>query len=195
MLEGKNDVERVLTALSEQLAAQGVDIIEMVVCGGAAMNILGHVVHKTEDIDVVAHVEKNRKLKKGLPSNPLLYDAARRVQKDFNLSKNWLNERPKFLLDLGLPKGLMKRAKIERYGSNLVVHFIGRYDQICFKLYAAVDEFKAKHIDDLIALKPTVKELEDAAHWCISASPAKGYEKIIKDFLEKIGYKDVAEKL
>ena len=53
MLEGKKGVEEVFMALSEQLGALGSGLIEMVVCGGAALNILGYVRRTTEDVDVI----------------------------------------------------------------------------------------------------------------------------------------------
>jgi len=41
MFEGKKDIEVALAALAEQLEAEGASVIELVVCGGAALNILG----------------------------------------------------------------------------------------------------------------------------------------------------------
>jgi len=48
----------------------------------------------------------------------------------------------------------------------LVVRLAGRFDQICFKLYAAADGApNSKHVRDLISLAPTDAELADAASW------------------------------
>ena len=42
----------------------------------------------------------------------------------------------------------------------LTIHFAGRLDQICFKLYAAVDQGPtSKHFADLNRLEPTHNEL------------------------------------
>ena len=82
------------------------------------------------------------------------------------------------------------------YKKNLTVHFLGRYDQIHFKLYAAVDRDRRDvHYDDLLALKPTAEELEKAARWSMTHDVSEGYRTILKDFLEQIGCKNVADKL
>ncbi len=198
MFEGKEDIERVFMALSEQLETLGGGSIEMVVCGGAALNVLGFVQHPTKDVDVIAFVKKdkdgNRSLIKAQFLNSVLQEAADRVQKDFNLPENWLNAGPASVMDFGLPEGLINRVETRMYGKNLTIHFLGRYDQIHFKLWAAVD-IGGRHIDDLIALTPTANELEEAARWSLTHDSSEGYRMVLKDFLTQIGYRDVALKL
>ncbi len=198
MFEGKKEIEEVLNALSEQIEVEGIGRLEMVVCGGAALNVLGYVHRTTKDVDVIAFVNKGKKgtinLKKADPLMPQLVEAAKRVQKDFNLMDNWFNAVPASVMDFGLPEGLMDRVEAHTYGKNLVVHFLERYDQIHFKLYAAVDQ-GGKHVDDLLALKPTAEELEKAARWTMTHDVSEGYKTILNSFLTEIGYKDVAEKL
>jgi hypothetical protein len=80
--------------------------------------------------------------------------AARKVARDFNLPENWLNPGPASAVDLGLPEGVIERVVTRYYGKKLIIHFLGRYDQIHFKLYEAVDQGAGKHFDDLLALKP-----------------------------------------
>jgi hypothetical protein len=46
-----------------------------------------------------------------------------------------------------------------------------------------------------MTLKPTKKELEEAARWSMTHDSSEGYRGVLKDFLEKIGHKDVSEKL
>jgi hypothetical protein len=199
MFKGKKEIETVLMALSEQLEAEGVIRLEMVVCGGAALNILGYVERTTKDVDIIAFANRDWNgtiiLTKASPLNPVLLSAADKVQRDFNLPDNWLNDGPASVMDLGLPEGLMDRVESRTYGKNLTIHFLGRYDQIHFKLYATVDQSGGKHYDDLMALKPTKKELAEAARWSMTHDPSEGYRGILKDFLEKIGHKDVSEKL
>jgi hypothetical protein len=162
MFGNKKEIEKVLMALSEQLESEGVMKIELVVCGGTALNILGYIDRTTKDIDVIAFVDKDI-LTKADPLNPSLLVAARKVQRDFNLPDNWLNAGPASIMDFGLPEGLMDRVKTYSYGKNLIIHFLTRYDQIHFKLYAAVDQSGGKHYDDLLSLKPIAQELEKAA--------------------------------
>ena len=194
MFGNKKEIEKVLMALSEQLESEGVMKIELVVCGGTALNILGYIDRTTKDIDVIAFVDKDI-LTKADPLNPSLLVAARKVQRDFNLPDNWLNAGPASIMDFGLPEGLMDRVKTYSYGKNLIIHFLTRYDQIHFKLYAAVDQSGGKHYDDLLSLKPIAQELEKAAIWTRMHDPSEGYKMVLKDFLKKIGHKNVAEKL
>ena len=201
MFEGKQQIESVLTALAEQLEVRGVMHCEMVVCGGAALNILGYVSRVTEDVDVVAFVDTKSDgsttlVKATKPMNPAIEDAATRVQKDFDLTDNWLNPGPASVMDLGLPDGLMDRVETRTYGKNLTIHFLSRYDQIHFKLYAVVDRDRGDvHYGDLLALEPTAEELEKAARWSMTHDISEGYRKVLKNFLKEIGYKDVADKL
>ena len=75
------------------------------------------------------------------------------------------------------------------------MHFLSRYDQIHFKLYAAVDQGAGKHFDDLLALNPTEEEVEQAARWSMTHDVSEGYRKVLKDLLKHIGYSDVSERL
>ncbi|MGB7294813.1 MAG: hypothetical protein WBC70_04420 [Candidatus Aminicenantales bacterium] len=197
MFEGKAEIEKALAAFSEQLGALGAGIVEMVVCGGAALNVLGYVHRTTQDVDVVALVEKNGQaisLVKADPFSPLIGQAADKVRRDFNLPENWLNPGPASVLDFGLPRGLLDRTEIRFYGKALIIHYLGRYDQIHFKLHAAVDQ-GGKHFDDLLALKPSSQELENAARWSMTHDPSEGFRLVLRDFLQKIGQGDVATKV
>jgi hypothetical protein len=197
VFEGKAEIEKALAALSEQLEALGAGIVEMVVCGGAALNVLGYVRRTTKDVDVIALVEKDEgsiSLVKAGPFSPLIKQAADKVQKDFNFPENWLNPGPASVMDFGLPKGLMERTETRFYGKGLIIHYLGRHDQIHFKLYAAVDQ-GGKHFDDLLVLKPSSRELEDAALWSMTQDPSEEFRLILKGFLRKIGHGDVAAKL
>lgn len=197
MFEGKIEIEKALAAFSEQLEALGAGITEMVVCGGAALNVLGYVRRTTKDVDVIALVEKKGgsiSLVKAGPFPALINQAADKVQRDFSLPANWLNPGPASVMDFGLPHGLMERVITKAYGKALIIHYLGRYDQIHFKLYAAVDQ-GGKHFDDLLALKPSSRELEDAARWTMTHDLSEGFRLIIKGFLNRIGHDDVAAKL
>lgn len=98
-----------------------------------------------------------------------------RVARDFHLPTSWLNDGPAALLDFGLPEGFLGRAERRDYGSALTVWHASRFDQIHFKLYAAVDQGPGKHESDLRALAPTDDELILAARWSRSHDPSDGY--------------------
>lgn len=196
MLEGKSEIEKALAALAEHLEVLGAGTIELVACGGAALNVLGFIRRATKDVDIVAFVQRKSRssfsLIKAEKLSPPLAQAADKVAKDFNLPENWLNMGPASVMDHGLPAGLMNRVITKTYGRNLIIHFLGRCDQIHFKLHAAVDQSGGKHYDDLLALKPTSEEIEEAARWSMTHDPSEGYKLLLKEFLIKIGFENVA---
>jgi hypothetical protein len=200
MFQDDKEIEKILSALGEILDAGGISIPELVVCGGSALNVLGLVQRTTKDVDVVAFAERNAQglvvLLKAEPFPAGLAEAAKKVARDFNLPNNWLNAGPTSTLDFGFPVRLMNRVETRRYGKRLTIHFLGRYDQICFKLYAAVDDGgPGKHLSDLGALKPNAKELLEAAEWSITHDVSEGYRQSVKELLRYLGHDDVAEKL
>ena len=61
-------------------------------------------------------------------------------------------------------------------------------DQICFKLYAAVDQGPdSKHFADLKSLKPTATELKKAAKWCKTHDVSDGFEMNLSEALTALG--------
>ncbi len=199
MFRNQKDVETILSALGEQLEGLLNEPVEILVCGGSALNVLGLLQRTTEDVDVLAYVKRDEKGKiqliKADPLNAELITAARRVARDFNLPETWLNPGPASAVDLGLPEGLMKRVITKEYGRKLTVHYLGRYDQIHFKVYAAVDQGAGKHLDDLLALKPTSEEVENAARWSMTHDVSEGYKQNLRAMLDYLGFKNVAERL
>jgi len=198
MFQNQKDVELVLSALGEQLETLLDKPVELLVCGGSALNILGLVQRTTEDVDILAYVRRDEKGKVSIiradPLTPELTEAAKKVARDFNLPERWLNPGPASAVDLGLPDGIMERVITRRFGQNLTIHFLGRYDQIHFKLYAAVDQGAGKHLDDLLALKPTSDEIEQAARWSMTHDISEGFKQSLKGLLGYLGFKDVAER-
>jgi hypothetical protein len=99
---------------------------------------------------------------------------------------------PSQALEFGLPDGFVDRLERRDYGPSLAVYFASRYDQIHFKLYAAVDEGgPGKHEADLRALAPTEAELIAAARWSRSHDPSPGYAEELRGALEFLGVSDV----
>jgi hypothetical protein len=198
MFQDDKEIEKILSALGELLDARGIAIPELVVCGGSALNVLGLVSRTTKDVDVVAFAENRAGsyyLRSADPFPAGLEDAVMKVARDFNLPEAWMNSGPTSAVDLGLPEGLMERVETKRYGKNLIIHFLSRYDQIHFKLYAAVDQGPGKHLSDLGALKPAAEELLDAAQWSVTHDVSEGYRQSVKELLRYLGHDDVSEKL
>ena len=199
MFQDQKDVELVLSALGEQLESLSDKPVELLVCGGSALNVLGLVRRATKDVDILAYIERSEKgetfLIKADSLSPELVLAAKKVARDFNLPDDWLNTGPASTVDLGLPNGFMERATARVFGNKLAIHFLGHYDQIHFKLYAAVDQGAGKHLDDLLALKPTAEEIEYAARWSMTHDVSEGYRQNLKSLLDHLGFTDVAERL
>jgi hypothetical protein len=150
-------------------------------------------------VDVLAYVKRGDKgeisFTKASPLRPELSEAAAKIGRDFNLPDDWLNADPTSAVDLGLPNGIMERVVTRKFGQRLTIHFLGRYDQVHFKLYAAVDQGAGKHLDDLLALKPASGEIEQAARWAMTHDVSEGFKQNLKSLLNYMGFKDVAERL
>ena len=199
MFNDRKDVDSILSALGEQLEQLAGEVIEILVCGGSALNVAGLIQRTTKDVDVLACINRTGTgdvlLIKADPLHPALIAAAKKVARDFNLPETWLNAGPASALDFGLPDGLMARVLTRQYRQKLIIHFLGRYDQIHFKLYAVVDQGAGKHLDDLMALNPTEEELEKAARWSMTHDISAGFRQGMKDVLTHMGYGNVAKKL
>lgn len=156
-------LEAALRTLGAVLESRGVTSRVLVV-GGSSLLLLGVIERPTADIDVIGVASGDRYFKVDqLP--PALQEAVRDVGQALGLADTWLNTGPASLFDFGLPVGFEDRVTVLRY-ATLEVHVPGRFDLICFKLYAAVDhsgDRDSKHMDDLRDLDATRDELLDAA--------------------------------
>ncbi|MBI5629902.1 MAG: hypothetical protein HY921_03340 [Elusimicrobia bacterium] len=194
----KEEIDQVLSALGEQLAAMKKSPVDLLVCGGSALHALRLVTRPTKDVDVVALLSETPNdglamhTAQPLPSH--LIEAAAKVGRDLHLKDGWLNPGPTSALDFGLPEGVLDRAEVRSYGEHLTVRFISRYDQIHFKLYAAVDQ-AGKHYQDLLELNPSAQELEQAARWSMTHDVSEPYRGEVKRILKEMGHSDVAQRL
>ncbi|HEY9899144.1 MAG TPA: hypothetical protein V6D00_08180 [Pantanalinema sp.] len=192
-------IETLLEALSEQLAAADACPVDLVVCGGTAMNFLGFAARPTKDVDVVALLNLPGKgepeflMAKPLPAYVLKASAL--VAKDFGISPDWLNDGPADLLRWGLPEGAESRLIERRFGACLTVHFLARPDLICLKLYAYADSQAPRHRQDLLALEPTHEELETAANWVRTHDDSDAFLIDIRGALATLGAPDVAARI
>ena len=159
-------LEGALNILGQLLADRGFHY-EIVAIGGGSLLLLKLIERTTKDLDLVALV-KEGELISADPLPRALTQAAEDVGKALELGKDWLNIGPSSLLKSGLPTGFFNRLHTHHF-KGLTVHLADRFDQICFKLYATVDQGKkSKHFRDLITLKPNTWELEVAKNWCIN---------------------------
>lgn len=188
MIDGPSFLEQALQTLGAVLEQRG-QRFEIVTIGGSSLMLLGLIVRPTRDLDVVALAEGGHYVK----ANPLplaLWEASREVGETFGIGAGWLNAGPTDLLDFGLPDGFQRRVQIRQYG-GLTVHIAGRFDQICFKLYATVDQtLNSKHADDLRRLEPARDELLVAAIWTRSHDPSEGFRGELLAVLWAFGVED-----
>ena len=177
----------------------GAPRFNLVVCGGTALAATGLVPRMTKDVDIVALVGDDGDLLDPAPLPQALVREAHEVALDLGLPKDWLNNGPSSgdggLFRLGLPDGFVERLTWKAVGKKLTVSFISRYDQIHFKLYAAVDQSGSYHAADLRELQPTDEELLAAAGWTRSHDPSDGYLQGLQWFLKEFGYEHLVDRV
>jgi hypothetical protein len=186
----KVTIANLLTALGKQIEFMKKGPIQIVVCGGASMNVLGQINRTTKDIDVLGILkrEKSGKLKTEEAVFPSWFiEATNRVKKDFDLPDNWINAEPASLVRLGLPKGFERRLKKIPYGRSFSVCYTSRLDQIHFKLYASADR-GGYHINDLLLLNPKNEEIKQAARWCMTHDVSAGFRLVLMELLKELGF-------
>lgn len=117
------------------------------------------------------------------------------VARTYGLAPDWINLGPDALLDLGLPDGFGERLERLDLG-GLVIWFAGRFDMVCFKLYAAVDQLgRGRHFQDLRELDPSPDELLVAARWTITHDPSRAFRMGLVSILVDLGVEDADVRL
>lgn len=186
---GRAQLETALAALGELLAARGLHY-EVVLVGGGNL-ILRELIDRptTKDLDILGE----RTADGVAPLRPLpgpLRDAVIDVGRAYGLADDWLNTGPDSLLDLGMPNGFAQRLERRDY-DGLVVWLAGRFDMLCFKLYAAVDQgLRSRHFQDLRDLVPDRDDLLAAASWARTHDPSPGFRSLMVETLRALGVED-----
>ncbi len=178
-------LHRALVVLGEILSDRNLHF-EIVAVGGGGLLLLGMISRLTKDLDLVAVVDNDDFISARSLPKPLL-EAITEVGIALELGKNWINAGPTDLLSMGLPEGFAVRMETQEYG-GLTLHLAGRFDQICFKLYATVDQGPDnKHFADLKSLKPTQDELDIAAMWCKTHDVSEQFAANMLEALAALG--------
>lgn len=161
---------------------------EVVAIGGGSLLLLGYIDRTTKDLDLLAIMDKGNLIS----ANPIpegLLKEITAVGTALNLGIHWVNGGPTSLLNSGLPEGFEERLVIKHYDA-LTIHFASRMDQICFKLYAAIDHGPtSKHFSDLLSLKPTHDELLTARQWCLTQDVSINFSDMLTQALNALGVK------
>lgn len=184
--------------LSGHLDLAGTPPIQLVVCGGASLIASGVVTRSTKDVDIVALRGADGTLLAPVPLPAWLLQAAATVARDLGLETNWLNNSPSRdeggLFQMGLPSGLAERLAERVYGLRLKVYFVGRRDQIFFKVFSAADR-GGVDLDDLAALRPTAEEMEAAARWAMRIDVSEGFRQLLQNLFKDLGYENIAARI
>ena len=194
------DIEAALLRLGKKLVYDYAEPISLVVCGGSALNVLNIANRTTTDVDVLAIVEEGEgcirlRHDKPLPEN--LCTLVAEVGRDLRLQEHWLNMGPKTVLDVwGVPQGMTDRWERREYGPSLIVYFVGRQDQVHFKLLATADpSADPKHLEDLAErIQPTEAELRLAISWLLDRDHTTSWiRNNVKQVVKALGYDDIAQ--
>ena len=180
--------------LGARLQARGLKY-DLVAIGGGSLLLRQLGIRPTQDLDVIAVVEAGSWRKADPLPRPLVEEVSL-VAEAMGLDPRWLNSAAASVMDSGLPEGFGDRVEVRRYG-GLNLRVAGRFDQICFKLHAAVDrgELNGKHIDDLRALSPLPEELIPAARWTTTHDPSEGFRSQLVLLLAILGVPDADQHL
>lgn len=191
---GRSRLEEALDVLGARLQARGLKY-DLVAIGGGSLLLRQLGIRPTQDLDVIAVVEAGSWRKADPLPRPLVEEVSL-VAEAMGLDPRWLNSAAAGVMDSGLPEGFGDRVEVRRYG-GLNLRVAGRFDQICFKLHAAVDrgELNGKHIDDLRALSPSPEELIRAATWTTTHDPSEGFRSQLVLLLAILGVPDADQHL
>lgn len=194
-----DSIEQALSLLAGRLDLAQTDPVRLVICGGSALIAMSFRRRTTRDVDVVALLSAAQEPISPDPLPDFLLRAADQVARDLGLFEGWLNNGPSRgeggLFQMGLPEGFIGRLTEKKYGPRLAVYFIGRLDQIHFKLYAAADQRDGTHLNDLKALHSTAAEIEAASRWAMTHDVSEGFKMVLKELLTQFGHESVAERI
>lgn len=180
-----NTLHKALEVLGSYLLDKGLKY-EVVAIGGGALLLLGCVIRPTKDLDLVALMDEKELISAHPLPAPLLA-AVREVGSALKLPEDWINSAPAGLWEMGLPEGFQDRLDPIYFG-GLTLYCASRFDQICFKLYASVDQGpNSKHFEDLKRLHPTKKELEKAGIWCKTHDVSEEFARSLEEALRQLG--------
>lgn len=178
-------LKEALEVLGSYLSDKGLKY-ELAAIGGGALLLLGRIIRPTKDLDIVALMDRNKLISAHPLPTPLL-QAIKEVGSALKLPDDWVNSAPADLWKMGLPEGFQDRLDPLHFG-GLTLYCASRFDQICFKLYASIDQGPtSKHFDDLKRLQPTREELEKAGNWCKTHDVSEEFAQTLGEALRELG--------
>jgi hypothetical protein len=167
--------------LDQQPAASIPSRLDFFVCGGACFlfHELPRYLGVTNDVDVWCQFE-NEKVIPIMEWSSLLERGIEVARKQFPtpFPQGWLSceASVKVAIHFGLPPGAKGRATAVDFGSRLRMFFSARQDLVAFKFLALIvaqrPNTRQKAREDLLALIPTLVEVEAARNWLLNAPKA-----------------------
>lgn len=122
----KIDVEKALQILDLKLSQAG-ENLNITICGGASLVLLGLNDRKTADIDVL------------LPRiSEKVKEITLNIKEEMDYSKHWFNTGASSFINI-LPRGWEERCTIVYKGKSLTAHSISKLDLAVMKLYGSLD--------------------------------------------------------
>ena len=178
-------LRQALAMLGLVLADRKLDY-ELVACGGGGLLLLGIIRRPTKDLDALALVEDGEyTIARPLPAP--LEEAIADTASALGLASDWLDPGPTDQLRQGLPEGFRERTSRQVFG-GLTLILAGRFDQICFKVYAAADGApNSKHVKDLLDLDPSDDELSRAAQWVKQQDASSEFATFVDAVIKHLG--------
>lgn len=184
----RNEIDSLLEELATRLEMAGITPVELIACGGAVVSMTIDFMRTTADIDILAEVvrDKSGSARLRIPVTPELDRVASEMADVFGLNPLWINSEASLQTALGLPEGLLERAKAVNYGDALTVFLPAREDLLALKLMAALD--RGDHdTADIRILMEDGEATKRAVGWCV----AKGVSTFrLCDILRRAGIED-----
>jgi hypothetical protein len=108
------------------------------------------------------------------------------VARDFGLPSNWMNTDVALQWRSGLPPSLNQDLSWRRFDA-LRVGLAGRRGLIPLKLFAVVDDGpRGVHFQDLVTLRPTRDELNEAAKWVQTQDASSIFGQMVTEVVDAL---------
>jgi hypothetical protein len=165
----RDDIDSLLKEMAARLEMAGSAPVELIACGGAAVSMTIDFMRTTADVDILAEVvrDESGRAKPRIPVTPDLDRVASEMADILDLNPDWINSEASVQTALGLPEGLLERAKAINYGAALTVYFPAREDLLALKIMAALQRDE-KDAADIRVLMEDGDETKRAVAWCVA---------------------------
>ncbi len=181
-------LDELFGAVGAYLAHEG-ESEAIVVVGGTTLIARGIVLRVTQDVDVIARALPQDDGLVLVPVEPWpspLVDSVSQVARDFALPADWLNTVIGVQWEMGFPPHFESDIDWRTY-SALTVGFVGRRGLIPLKLFAAVDQGPDSiHWQDLLALRPTLTEIDMAADWVKGQDAGTAFQSFVDQAVKRL---------